>query len=64
MPIFEFKCPVHGKFEVICEEKYDTFPCQYHGEPGHLIAWGCEIESDKVEWSVPARRNPMHGEQK
>jgi len=54
MPIFEFVCPKgHGKFELITLEKYDTMMCPKCGE-----------ESEKVEWSVPAKRNPEHGMQK
>ena len=54
MPIFEFTCPKgHGKFELITLEKFDTMMCPKCGE-----------ESEKVEWSVPAKRNPEHGLQK
>ncbi len=54
MPMYEFECPVHGKFEVICDEKYDTQPCP---------ELQCVYESPKIEWSVPARRNPQKGVQ-
>ena len=51
MPIFEYQCPLgHGKFEPICAAKYDTQPCPK-----------CQEESEKVEFSVPARRNPEKG---
>jgi len=53
MPIFEFECPEHGKFERIVDFKYDTLPCPK-----------CKVESDKVEFSVPAKRNPEKGIQK
>ena len=53
MPIFEFECPVHGKFERITLEKYDTQLCPQCGE-----------ECEKVDWSIPARRNPEYGVQK
>jgi putative FmdB family regulatory protein len=53
MPIFEFKCPKHGKFEQITLEKYDNLMCPKCGEL-----------SDKIEFSVPAKRNPECGIQK
>ena len=61
MPIFEFECPMHGKFEVICESKYDTQPCpswmkELSGEEHY-----CQVESEKIEFSIPAKRNPEKG---
>jgi len=53
MPIFEFECPKHGKFELITLPKYDTMMCPQCGE-----------ECEKVEFSVPAKRNPELGIQK
>lgn len=53
MPLFEFECKTHGVFEKITIEKYDTLLCPVCGE-----------ESEKVEFSVPAKRNPEFGIQK
>ena len=50
IPIFEYNCEQHGKFERICDAKYDTQPCPK-----------CQEESEKVEFSVPAKRNPEKG---
>lgn len=65
MPLYEFNCKKHGLFECFTLEKYDTRPCP------KVIAIGmdkipikCGKESEKVEYSVPARRNPEHGVQK
>ena len=59
MPIFEFECPKHGKFERIIDAKYDTQPCP-------RCANDCNDyqECNKVEFSVPAKRNPEKGIQK
>jgi hypothetical protein len=53
MPLFEFQCPKHGVFECFTLEKYDTRPCPK-----------CKEECEKIEFSVPARRNPEKGIQK
>ena len=53
LPIFEFECPVHGKFERIVDAKYDTQPCPK-----------CKEECEKIEFSIPAKRNPELGIQK
>jgi len=64
MAIFEFECPVHGKFEVICDSKYDTQSCPFLIMNRDQLEEYCGIESDKIEWSVPSRRNPEYGVQK
>lgn len=53
MPIFEFECSKHGKFERIIPAKYDTQLCPECGE-----------ECEKIDFSVPAKRNPECGIQK
>ncbi len=51
MALYEFDCPNgHGRFEKIVDFKYDTQPCPK-----------CQEESEKVEFSVPAKRNPEKG---
>ena len=52
-------------FEKICDAKYDTQPCS------SLVILGegqgkeeCGVESEKVEFSVPAKRDPEKGIQK
>lgn len=54
MPLYEFVCPVHGKFE------------SYVALIGAQAAAcpTCEAKSDAVEFSVPAKRNPEYGIQK
>ncbi len=53
MPIFEFQCKTHSIFERIISAKYDTQPCPK-----------CKEECEKIEFSVPAKRNPEFGIQK
>ena len=53
MPLFEFVCPKHGIFERFTLEKFDTRPCPV-----------CREESEKIEFSIPAKRNPECGIQK
>lgn len=58
MPIFEYKCPVHGKFERLlsAEDRPEAVPC-----PG-LLGQPCLKIAPLVHFSVPAKRNPRHGE--
>jgi hypothetical protein len=59
MPIFDYVCPT-------CKAKYERFT---FGN-GHLLERHaplcevCGIETDQVEFSVPAKRNPEYGIQK
>ena len=59
MPIREFKCPKCGNvIEALLREKLTEMPwviCLKHPE-GHGVSM------DLVEFSVPAKRNPRHGE--
>jgi hypothetical protein len=68
MPIYEYRCPVHGKFEQI--NPVDTgrttcpSPCDYAGGHSKGKKTKCGLSSKKVDFSVPASRNPDFGIQK
>ena len=68
MPIREFICPEHGRFERVVGLNVNVAPCEH--EVGGVMmdgskhVWPCGIECKSVEFSVPARRNPRHGEQR
>jgi hypothetical protein len=67
MPIREFLCPIHGKFEKFCgTATYAECPfmIKWHslGNPDEFIKVPCTKMSPVVEFSVPAKRNPRHGE--
>jgi hypothetical protein len=61
MPMYEFVCPAHGKFEkfmhsidprlALCEKKV-----QPEGQ--------CGLNSPRADSEVPAKRNPEHGIQR
>jgi hypothetical protein len=65
MPIYEYECPIHGKFEKILMGQFDqtSVPCPF-SDPinyeGQLEK--CWHRGRLVEFSVPAKRNPRHGE--
>lgn len=52
MPLYEYKCPKHGKFEV--------FQFALAGEDSVRCPI-CKEESPLVGFSVPAKRNPRYG---
>jgi hypothetical protein len=66
MPIREFLCPIHGKFEKFCGTA--TYAeCPYLGgltidENANAAPIICRYNAPVVEFSVPAKRNPRHGE--
>lgn len=53
MAIREYFCKVCGKWERLEFSKRKEARCP-----------SCGRESERVEFSVPARRNPKHGEQR
>lgn len=59
MPIYEFVCPKHGKFEAIASLNTENLPCTYEYENDN-----CGRSSPRVDWSVPAKRNPDLGIQR
>ncbi len=56
MPLFDYECP-------LCKARYE----RYIKGNGHLekrhspICETCGVETEKVEFSVPAKRNPDKG---
>ena len=73
MPIYEFECPKHGRFEVfkLSVPESDKLACPRVLAPGgNLEGDGfqfptilCGEVSQRVEFSLPAKRNPAHGYQ-
>lgn len=61
MPIFEFVCPKHGKFEAIVSSDTTKLPCPYRHPH---VGGSCYRESKKVDFSIPAKRDPRHGIQR
>jgi hypothetical protein len=61
MPMYEYECPIHGRFERIrpLSEADKPFALCFKKEEGTLRP--CLVEAPKVEWSVPAWRDPEHG---
>lgn len=53
MPIFEYLCKKHGKFDAYVPKRYQVFLCPK-----------CNEESVIEEFSLTAKRNPEHGIQK
>jgi hypothetical protein len=70
MPIYEFKCPVHGKFERYSSRPLETEMCPQktmirsamEGERSDYYFQYCHQVCRLVEFSVPAKRNPRYGE--
>jgi hypothetical protein len=62
MAIVEFICPIHGKFERLCAHaEFAQCPFFMDGLDEHNEPIQCGTLSPKVEWSVPAKRNPRYG---
>jgi len=61
VPIYEFICGMHGKFEKIMPMGTQVALCERSmaTEKGEFQ---CGEECKKVEFSVPAKRNPRYGE--
>ena len=65
MPIYEFICPIHGKFEKIVPVGIQRMECEIlvekvpfsEGEPEP-----CQNICERVEQEIPAKRNPRYGE--
>lgn len=67
MPLYEFQCPIHGKFEIFCARHnaiYQALCPVRDNQFEEAFGKYCERVSPRVEFSVPARRNPEHGVQK
>jgi hypothetical protein len=63
MPIFEFTCPYHGKFEALgARPTHAQCPYKVMDDAGFIVD-ECRFESPIVDYSLPARRNPRYGEQ-
>lgn len=53
MPLKEFFCKIHGKFERVRNLSHKELPpCPVRG---------CKQVVESVEFSVPAKRNPEYG---
>lgn len=72
MPIREYKCPKHGIFaQLLFGEPLKAMQCpKILAEGGDIEGDGyifptilCGEESSLIEFSVPARRDPRHGDQ-
>jgi hypothetical protein len=61
MPLREFICPIHGKFEMLCGTA-NKAECPVWVDNGNGHPYYCQSISPVVEFSVPAKRNPRHGE--
>jgi hypothetical protein len=64
MPLREFTCPYHGTFEKFCgtathAECPNPIMVTHYGRTYEMP---CGQVSPVVEFSVPAKRNPRHGE--
>ncbi len=68
MPLYEFTCREHGKFERLMPMGAQVALCEAKvgGEmmDGTLHTWQCGVECPKIEFSVPARRDPEKGIQR
>lgn len=71
MPIYEFICPKHGKFEKLMPSGARVALCEVLLKPskdpkdGDLSVFSdikCGETCERVEFSVPAKRNPRYGE--
>jgi hypothetical protein len=67
MPIREFTCPIHGKFEKFCGSATSAecpvgLRIEIKMATGEVIETFCKQSSPVIEFSVPAKRNPRHGE--
>jgi len=60
VPIFEFMCEQHGMFEKVMPRTAKLALC----ERVLTEEIQCGQECPKVEYSVPAKRNPSHGIQR
>lgn len=56
MPMREFRCPQCGKVAEAFRSRLDQSPvlCDHDGK---------KVAMDRIEFSVPAKRNPKYGEQ-
>ena len=63
VPIYEFVCPKHGKFEkLLVRTDWFGWLCpKIVGHKGDSNVF-CGEKSPRIEFSVPAKRNPRHGE--
>ena len=60
MALYEYLCPIHGKFEKIMPMNSQIALCE---KPvGDAKDTKCGETCPRIEWSIPARRNPAHGE--
>lgn len=54
MPLFEYKCPKCGQVM----ERFHVTPKE------RIVCTNCNNYAPRVEWSVPAKRDPSHGIQR
>jgi len=60
MPLYEYICKIHGRFEMIMPLDCQIALCE---KPvGDAKDTKCGETCPRIEWSIPARRNPAHGE--
>ena len=71
MPLYEYTCPIHGKFEKLMPMNAQIALCEvvltptYDPNDGDLSFFSdikCGETCDRVDAEVPARRNPRYGE--
>lgn len=52
MPIFEFECPQ-------CGLRIERYTVGDIDKPAPLCT--CGVQTEQIEWSIPAKRNPERG---